>query len=93
MRPGYLVGTVIGRQPSGEGSNIIVYFKGKQYLVSPENCRPAVGFEHWTPTEEDVEILKHAEEDLREGNLPEQVHDPGPHQDEPRQPELELDPV
>ena len=67
MRPGYLVGTVIGRQPPSEGSNIIVDFKGKQYLVSPENCRPAVGFEHWTPTEEDVEILRHAEEDLREG--------------------------
>ena len=91
-RAGYLIGTLIGRQAAEKGHNYFVQYGGHQYLVSPENIRPAVGFEHWTPSQEDMDALHKAEEDLARDDFTDITRDRPPDDAEPRDPEIALDP-
>ena len=57
-RPKYLIGIFLGRQPPEKGNNLFIQYQGKQYLAAPENVRPAIGFENYTPNEEGPEPSK-----------------------------------
>ena len=86
-RPKYLIGTYLGRQPPPD-SNLFVQYMGRQYLCAPENVRPAVGFEQWTPSKEDVEEILKAQRSPEVPPVPTSGH-PGPQ--EPDEPNVALD--
>ena len=92
MRPGYLVGAYVCRQPETKGNNMFVQYGNRLYLVSPESVRPAVGYEQWTPTSEDIESLRRAEGSLRVGTWTDVTADAPPDQHESLSPSVVLDP-
>ena len=67
MRPGYLIGRFVAKQPSTtpdntyKGHTYLIQFGGRTYLVSPEQCRPAAGIESWTLSEDDLNALRNAQ--------------------------------
>ena len=71
---------------------MVIWHNGRQYTVSPESCRPAVGFENWTPNEDDIQELRRAEAAMERQEAP--VDQPAaPDESEPRAPEVILDPA
>jgi len=68
-RPGFLKGTFVCQQPSESGMhNFQIWHNGRVYLCVPTQCRPAFGFETWTPSAEDLSNLKSAEAAIRKGD-------------------------
>ena len=65
-RGGYVLGNFIAYDPRSSAS-AWVESGGRLRLVSREQLRAAAGFEQWTPTQADVESLRRAERQLREG--------------------------
>ena len=92
MRPSYLVGTLIGREPH-PGKNLFVMYNRQQYKVAPELCRPAFGLENWTPSPADVDALSHAERAARNETVDQGDPDVVPDEGEPVEPHIVLDPT
>ena len=87
-RGGYKLARILGRDPDGKsmwlqaGTNTI--------KVAPHQIRPALGFEQWTPSYEDIKSLRSAVENLQHGELvDEQIPPPAPEQEHPGFDELQ----
>ena len=87
-RGGYKLARILGRDPDGKsmwlqaGTNTI--------KVAPHQIRPALGFEQWTPSYEDIKALRSAAENLQHGELvDEQIPPPAPEQEHPGFDELQ----
>jgi hypothetical protein len=87
-RGGYKLARILGRDPDGKslwlqaGTNTI--------KVAPHQIRPALGFEQWTPSYEDIKSLRSAVENLQHGELAdEQIPPPAPGQEHPGFDELQ----
>ena len=60
------------------------------FLCNPEAVRPAVGFENWTPSPEDIADLRKAEEAIRRNDIID-ITDQRRPADEPMEPEVRMD--
>eukprot|EP00974_Lingulodinium_polyedra_P106465 10305248-Lingulodinium_polyedra.AAC.1 len=56
-------------------------------------CRPAWGFENWTPSKDDVEEVARVERDLRRQPVPDTLRPDLPQESESREPAVVLDPM
>ncbi|CAK0793116.1 unnamed protein product [Prorocentrum cordatum] len=63
-RPGIFCFWDSGTNGYGEGESAWLRIGHRTVQVAREHMRPAVGFEGWTPSEEDLKELKTAEQDL-----------------------------
>ncbi|CAK0884583.1 unnamed protein product [Prorocentrum cordatum] len=63
-RPGIFCFWDSGTNGYGEGESAWLRIGHRTVQVAREHIRPAVGFEGWTPSEEDLKELKTAEQDL-----------------------------
>ncbi|CAK0896986.1 unnamed protein product, partial [Prorocentrum cordatum] len=63
-RPGIFCFWDSGTNGYGEGESAWLRIGHRAVQVAREHIRPAIGFEGWTPSEEDLEELKTAEQDL-----------------------------
>ena len=79
------------RQPNG--NNYFIQYGHRLYLVSPESCRPAAGYENWIPDQAAIDALKTAEGCLKRRDAVDLSQDPPPDESEAREPEVVLDPV
>ena len=92
-RPGYKLATFVGYDPGtagrGSGNNLLAYRAGRVKAYTREQCRPAVGFENWIPSLEDIAELKNAQALVRE-NLVEDGREEGPQLGEPLEPSIDM---
>lgn len=70
--------------------NMMVQYGGRIFLCNPEAVRPAVGFENWSPSPEDIADLRNAEEAIRNHDFIDNS-DQKPPDDEPMDVEARLD--
>lgn len=91
MRPGYLIGTLVGREAPPE-KNLLIAYGRSQHKVAPELCRPAWGYENYVPDPADIDRIRAAERAV-EKNLTKDIHSEPPGEDEPREPHVVLDPL
>ena len=90
-KPGYLIGTYAGQQPRELGKNAMVQYGGRIFLVNPEALRPAVGFEQWVPTPDDIAELRRAEEAIKRQDFVDISQDRPPPDDQPMETEARMD--
>ena len=78
-------GYILGRLVVKDEKNAWVQSGGSLVQVTHEQLRPAIGIETWTPSAEDVKMLKQADKLLRDG-LWDDAREPGPPPEEPLEP-------
>ena len=84
-RAGYMIGTFVNYDPGSDGrglqNNAWVMHGNRCVLVAREQLRHAQGFEHWSPSAEDLEQLRRAEDKIRQGDVRDERQD-GPREEE-----------
>ena len=93
-RSAYLIGTYLNKQPDSKGGNLFIEFSGRQFVVAPQNCRPAVGHEMDTfaPSAEEIATMKNAEATIRAREYQQHVGEAPPTREEDRDPNIILPP-
>ena len=87
-RGGYILGRLLSHDPGGKGAWL---HNGNSVVqVTYEQLRPAFGIENWTPSSQDVQILKDGATRLQQ-DLWQDERGPAPPQEEPLDAEVSLE--